>query len=189
MLRSKEALVAIRPVDGVLVLETMRYADEVLAPDREQPLAEPASEPSEREMEMARQLVSSLTARVRSREVPRRVPRGAARAHRQEGGGRGDRRGADHRGAGQGARPHGRARSEPRPCRCEAVAVAVRGKADEEVGVAHREAREARRGEEGVGEEDDGEEGAREAHPQVGLTRRLATAAAKSDGRPPPKSA
>jgi DNA end-binding protein Ku len=62
VLRSKEALVAIRPVDGVLVLETMRFADEVLAPDREQPLAEPANEPTEREKEMARQLVSSLTA-------------------------------------------------------------------------------------------------------------------------------
>ena len=62
VLRSKEALVAIRPVDGALVLETMRFADEVLAIDREQPLAEPATEPSEREKEMARQLVSSLTA-------------------------------------------------------------------------------------------------------------------------------
>jgi DNA end-binding protein Ku len=62
VLRSKEALVAIRPVDGVLVLETMRFADEVLAPDREQPLAEPSSAPSEREKEMARQLVLSLTA-------------------------------------------------------------------------------------------------------------------------------
>ena len=62
VLRSKEALVAIRPVDGALVLETMRFADEVLAIDREAPLAEPASEPTEREKEMARQLVSSLTA-------------------------------------------------------------------------------------------------------------------------------
>jgi DNA end-binding protein Ku len=62
VLRSKEALVAIRPVDGALVLETMRFADEVLAIDREAPLAEPASEPTEREKDMARQLVSSLTA-------------------------------------------------------------------------------------------------------------------------------
>ncbi len=62
VLRSKEALVAIRPLDGALVLETMRFADEVLAADREQPLAEPASEPTEREKEMAKQLVSSLTA-------------------------------------------------------------------------------------------------------------------------------
>ncbi len=60
VMRSKEALVAIRPVDGVLCLETMRYADEVLAADGEQPLEEPASEPTERELEMARQLVQSL---------------------------------------------------------------------------------------------------------------------------------
>ena len=62
VLRSKEALVAVRAVDGVLVLEMMRFADEVLAPDREQPLPEAETEPSEREKEMARQLVTSLTA-------------------------------------------------------------------------------------------------------------------------------
>ncbi len=60
VMRSKEALVAIRAVDGVLVLETMRYADEVLAPDRDQSFLEDAAEPTERELEMARQLVSSL---------------------------------------------------------------------------------------------------------------------------------
>jgi DNA end-binding protein Ku len=58
VLRSKEALVAIRPVDGMLCLETMRYADEVLAPDREQIDSE--AEPSERELDMARQLVNTL---------------------------------------------------------------------------------------------------------------------------------
>ena len=58
VLRSKEALVAIRPVDGMLCLETMRYADEVLTPDREQIDAQ--SEPSERELDMARQLVNTL---------------------------------------------------------------------------------------------------------------------------------
>jgi DNA end-binding protein Ku len=58
VLRSKEALVAIRPVDGMLCLETMRYADEVLAVDREQIDSE--AEPSERELDMARQLVNTL---------------------------------------------------------------------------------------------------------------------------------
>ncbi len=61
VLRSKEALVAIRPVDGVLLLETMRYADEVLAADRDAPIAEPATAPSERELDMARQLVHALS--------------------------------------------------------------------------------------------------------------------------------
>ncbi len=30
VMRSKERLVAIRPIDGVLCLETMRYADEIV---------------------------------------------------------------------------------------------------------------------------------------------------------------
>jgi len=60
VLRSKEALVAIRPVDGVLCLETMRYSDEVLAADRDAPMPEPATEPSKKELEMARQLVNAL---------------------------------------------------------------------------------------------------------------------------------
>ena len=59
VLRSKEALVAIRPIDGMLCLETMRYADEVLAVDRE--LVDSQPEPSERELEMARQLVDTLS--------------------------------------------------------------------------------------------------------------------------------
>jgi DNA end-binding protein Ku len=58
VLRSKEALVAIRPIDGMLCLETMRYADEVLAPDRE--LVDSQPEPSEKELAMARQLVDTL---------------------------------------------------------------------------------------------------------------------------------
>ncbi len=58
VMRSKERLVAIRPVDGVLCLETMRYADEVLARDGIVPDDSP--EPSEKEMLMARQLVESL---------------------------------------------------------------------------------------------------------------------------------
>jgi len=58
VLRSKEALVAIRPIDGMLCLETMRYADEVLEPDRELVDAQP--EPSQKELDMARQLVDTL---------------------------------------------------------------------------------------------------------------------------------
>lgn len=59
VLRSKESLVAIRPIDGMLCLETMRYADEVLAVDRE--LVDSQPEPTERELEMARQLVDTLS--------------------------------------------------------------------------------------------------------------------------------
>lgn len=62
VMRSKEHLVAIRPVDGLLCLETMRYADEIVPAESVVPPLEDGHEPSERELEMARQLVSSLAA-------------------------------------------------------------------------------------------------------------------------------
>jgi len=60
IMRSKERLVAIRPIDGALVVETMRYADEVvpvhdLVPESDVKL-------TEKERTMARQLVDSLAA-------------------------------------------------------------------------------------------------------------------------------
>jgi DNA end-binding protein Ku len=58
VLRSKERLVAIRPLDGVLCIETMRYADEVM--DRDAIRPDEDVELSERERTMAKQLVESL---------------------------------------------------------------------------------------------------------------------------------
>jgi DNA end-binding protein Ku len=58
VLRSKERLVAIRPLDGVLCIETMRYSDEVM--DRDALRPEEDVELTEREREMARQLIESL---------------------------------------------------------------------------------------------------------------------------------
>src|SRR5581483_8883377 len=60
VMRSKERLVAIRPLDGVLCLETMRYADEINDPAGLMPEGEVA-EPSQRELDMAKQLVETLT--------------------------------------------------------------------------------------------------------------------------------
>src|SRR6476469_1021848 len=60
VMRSKERLVAIRPVDGALCVETMRYADEVLPADQMAPEADVKL--SEKERTMARQLVESLAA-------------------------------------------------------------------------------------------------------------------------------
>jgi DNA end-binding protein Ku len=59
VVRSKERLVAIRPLDGMLCIETMRYADEVLPRD-ELLATDEAVELTEREKAMARQLVESL---------------------------------------------------------------------------------------------------------------------------------
>jgi DNA end-binding protein Ku len=60
IVRSKERLVAIRPLDGMLVIETMRYADEVLP--RDELLPDDDVELTDRERAMARQLVESLAA-------------------------------------------------------------------------------------------------------------------------------
>ena len=60
VMRSKERLVAIRPIDGALCVETMRYADEVVPVHDLVP--ETDAELSEKERTMARQLVESLAA-------------------------------------------------------------------------------------------------------------------------------
>ena len=60
VMRSKERLVAIRPLDGVLCLETMRYADEINSLEGVLPEGE-AAEPTQRELDMAKQLVETLT--------------------------------------------------------------------------------------------------------------------------------
>jgi DNA end-binding protein Ku len=57
VIRAKERLVAIRPLDGLLCVETMRYADEVV--DRES-LTPDDVEVGEKEIAMARQLIESL---------------------------------------------------------------------------------------------------------------------------------
>ena len=58
IVRSKERLVAIRPLDGMLCIETMRYADEVLP--RDELVPDEDVELTDRERAMARQLVESL---------------------------------------------------------------------------------------------------------------------------------
>jgi DNA end-binding protein Ku len=57
VIRAKERLVAIRPLDGLLCVETMRYADEVVDRDG---LAPDDVEVGEKEIQMARQLIESL---------------------------------------------------------------------------------------------------------------------------------
>jgi DNA end-binding protein Ku len=61
VIRSKEQLVAVRPVGEVLGMATMLFADEVLAPDRIDELADAAAvEITKRELDVAKQLVDSL---------------------------------------------------------------------------------------------------------------------------------
>ena len=61
VLRTKQYLTVLRPRDGVLVLSTMLYDDEVVGVgDLDVPTAQ-ATSPSERELSMAEQLVESLS--------------------------------------------------------------------------------------------------------------------------------
>ena len=83
VLRSKEALVAIRPVDGMLLPR-----DHALR--RRGARARPRADRRRVGAERARARHGAAAReharrRVRSREVPRRVPRGGARAHRPQG--------------------------------------------------------------------------------------------------------
>jgi DNA end-binding protein Ku len=64
VLRNKEHLAAIRPMDDVLTLTTMRFHDEVTSPsdlDGEVFDEEKPKKPDQRELEMAKQLIGSLT--------------------------------------------------------------------------------------------------------------------------------
>src|SRR5215217_1821595 len=63
VIRSKENLVAIRPHDGVLTMETMLFADEVIPADAldELAAADGDQKTSSRELEMAKQLIDSLS--------------------------------------------------------------------------------------------------------------------------------
>jgi DNA end-binding protein Ku len=56
---NREYLVAVRPLDAVLALHTMRFADELVDPDGLD-IASPSRKPAGREIEMAQSLVDSL---------------------------------------------------------------------------------------------------------------------------------
>src|SRR5918992_1103038 len=62
VLRNKEHLAAIRPMDGALTMATMRFADEVVSPeDLDDVLPEKQAKVEKRELDMAKQLIESLS--------------------------------------------------------------------------------------------------------------------------------
>ena len=75
MIRNKQHLAALGPYDGVLVLETMYYADEVRKPEK----VNGKARVQKAEVEMAKSLVENLSSRLQAREVRRHVPQGAPR--------------------------------------------------------------------------------------------------------------
>jgi len=62
VLRNKENLAALRPMDGVMTMATMRFADEVVKPEEIADSIESADEkPKKRELDMAKALIDSLS--------------------------------------------------------------------------------------------------------------------------------
>lgn len=63
VIRSKQSLVAIRARDGVLMMETMLFADEVVPPDTLEELEDGTKgvKTTKKELDMAHQLIDSLT--------------------------------------------------------------------------------------------------------------------------------
>ena len=95
VIRSKEQLVALRPMGDALGMATMIFADEVLPPDSLDEIDEVKEvKTTKRELDIAKQLVESLGGRLRARQVHRLLPRAGARHDRAQGPGRADRRAA-----------------------------------------------------------------------------------------------
>lgn len=61
VMRNKEYLAAIRPVDGYLAMSTMRFADELVAANEVMDPVDETSAPSAKELTMAEQIIDSLT--------------------------------------------------------------------------------------------------------------------------------
>ncbi len=63
VLRNKENLAALRPINGVMTMATMRFADEVVdTAEVAETVEDEAGEPSAKELKMARALIDSLAA-------------------------------------------------------------------------------------------------------------------------------
>ena len=100
VIRSKEQLVALRPMGDALGMATMIFADEVLPPDRLDEVAEAEEvKTTKRELEIAEQLIESLAGDFEPGQVQRQLPRAGARDDRAQGAGREDRGAAAARGA------------------------------------------------------------------------------------------
>jgi len=62
VLRNRESLAALRPMNGVMTMATMRFADEVVSPtDLTEVLGEDVEAPKKKELDMAKALIDSLT--------------------------------------------------------------------------------------------------------------------------------
>jgi DNA end-binding protein Ku len=62
VMRNKQYLAAIRPLDGALAMSTMRFADEVVARKKINGIPAARSKPAGKELKLAAQIIDSLAA-------------------------------------------------------------------------------------------------------------------------------
>ena len=109
---NREYLAAIRPLDGVLGLHTMRFADELVA-GGDIEFDAPGRKPRDREVEMAGKLVTSLQEKFDPRKRKDEYRKAVLKMiERKASGKKVDP--AEGAAAGGDARPDGRARGQPR---------------------------------------------------------------------------
>ena len=61
VMRNKQYLAAIRPLDGALAMSTMRFADEVVPQSEVEALPDSKAKPADKEMKLAAQIIDSLS--------------------------------------------------------------------------------------------------------------------------------
>ena len=123
VMRNKQYLAAIRPLDGALAMSTMRFADEVVPRKKIDGIPSARSKPAPKELKLASQIIDSLasdwdpkryhdTYTEELRDLIERKAKGEKITVDD------DRGGADR----QGRRPHGGAPGQPRSGRAPAPA-------------------------------------------------------------------
>ena len=120
VMRNKQYLAAIRPLDGALAMSTMRFADEVVPRAEIDDIPSARVEPTDRELRSGDADDRLADDRLGPGALRRHVHRRAPRADRGQGEGQGRHRRAGHRAGSQGARsdggPQGQRRAAPQPC-------------------------------------------------------------------------
>ena len=114
VMRNTQYLAAVRPLDGVLAMSTMRFADEVVPRRDVDGLPSRRTKPDTKAMKMATMLVDSLEADWDPDAIPRHVHRGAPRSDRRQGLRQDDRQRRGRGPEGRGAGPDGRVGAERR---------------------------------------------------------------------------
>ena len=82
VMRNKQYLTAIRPLDSVLAMSTMRFADEVVPRDEIDDMPARRAKPDAKTLKMATQLLDAMASDWKPTALPRHLHRGAAVAHR-----------------------------------------------------------------------------------------------------------